>query len=352
LQQQFGSGSILTIPLGEKDPKIGALTLERSVERPFDKATVDVCETAASLAAPIIEAKRLEDRWIIKKAIDSSVSQLKLFLGPGHLVRKIAAVAFVFLMLFFSFFKTDYRVTATSSIEGRVKRVIAAPFDGYVKEAPIRAGDVVGKGDVIGLLDDRDLRLERLKWATEKEQVTKQYHEAMANHDRSRIQIARAKIDQAEAQIELLDEQLARTKLIAPFDALVMSGDLSQSLGSPVERGQVLFEVAPLDEYRVIIEVDERDIADIRVGQKSEMIFSSIPGESFPFVIQNITPVTIAKEGRNYYRVEGQVEKVTDRLRPGMEGVGKITAGRRRLIWIWTHKAFDWLRLKIWQWTP
>jgi multidrug resistance efflux pump len=149
-----------------------------------------------------------------------------------------------------------------------------------------------------------------------------------------------------------LDEQLARTKLIAPFDALVMSGDLSQSLGSPVERGQVLFEVAPLDEYRVIIEVDERDIADIRVGQKSEMIFSSIPGESFPFVIQNITPVTIAKEGRNYYRVEGQVEKVTDRLRPGMEGVGKITAGRRRLIWIWTHKAFDWLRLKIWQWTP
>ena len=72
--------------------------------------------------------------------------------------------------------------------------------------------------------------------------------------------INRAKIDQAEAQIALLDEQLARTKVVAPFNGVIMKGDLSQSLGSPVEHGQVLFEVAPLESYRVIVQVDERDI--------------------------------------------------------------------------------------------
>lgn len=352
LERQLGSGSILTIPLVENECIIGALTLERSAQKPFDRQTVEFCQSAAGILAPILEIKRREDRWLIRKAAESLSIQLKRFLGPGYLIRKLIAAALVVLVVFFALFKVDYRVTADTAIEGEVKRVIAAPFNGYVKEAPIRAGDVLMEGQVICLLDDRDLKLERFKWTTEREQTTKQYHEAMAKHDRPNIQIAKAKIGQAEAQIELLDEQLARIKMTAPFDAVVISGDLSQSLGAPVERGQVLFEVAPLDEYRVIIEVDERDIAAVQVGQKSELLFPSIPGETFPFIVQKITPVTVSREGRNYFRVEGQLEKATERLRPGMEGVGKVTVDRRRLIWVWTHKAIDWVRLKMWQWMP
>lgn len=352
LARQYGSGSILSLPLEDGDRVIGALTLERPADRPFDAKAVAFCQSAADVIAPVLEVKRREDRWIVRKVADSSAVQLKRLLGPGYLTRKLVVGALAVLIVFFALFKVDYRVTADSLIEGQVRRVMAAPFDGYVKEAPIRAGDVVRQGETICLLDDRDLKLERLKWATEREQLTKQYHEAMAKHERSQIQVTRAKIDQAEAQIALLDEQLARTHMTAPFDAVVMSGDLSQSLGSPVERGQVLFEVAPLDEYRVIVEVDERDIAWIQVGQRSEMIFSSIPGESFPFVVRTITPVTTAKEGRSYFRVEGYLEKASERLRPGMEGVGKITVDRRLLAWVWTHKAVDWVRLKLWRYMP
>jgi hypothetical protein len=39
-------------------------------------------------------------------------------------------------------------------------------------------------------------------------------------------------------------------------------------------------------------------------------------------------------------------------LRPGMEGIGKISAGRERMIWIWTHGLTDWLRLWVWSWWP
>jgi hypothetical protein len=40
------------------------------------------------------------------------------------------------------------------------------------------------------------------------------------------------------------------------------------------------------------------------------------------------------------------------RLRPGMEGVGKVKAGRQSLIWIWTHSLVDWLKLSLWTWLP
>jgi hypothetical protein len=77
-----------------------------------------------------------------------------------------------------------------------------------------------------------------------------------------------------------------------------------------------------------------------------------MPGDSFPLVVDKITPVSTAKEGRNYFRVEARLKSTSERLRPGMEGVGKITIDRRKLIWIWTHELIDWLRLTLWSWIP
>lgn len=352
LSRQHGAGAILTVPLQTEGSFFGGLTFERPADMPFDEATVEACKTIATLVGPILKTKRSDDRWLIQKIGGSVAAQSQRLLGPGYLLRKIILILILGLIIFFYFFKVEYRVTAQTNIEGAVQRVVAAPFSGYVKDSRIRSGDILESGQVMCLLDDRDLKLERLKWVTEKKQLVNQYDEAMAKHDRAQIRIFRAKIDQAEAQIALLDEQLSRAKIVAPFRSVVISGDLSQALGAPVERGQVLFEVAPLDRYRVIAQVDERDIGSVVLGQKSELVLPSMPGRIFPFVIKNLTPVTTAKEGRNFFRVEGEIQESTTRLRPGMEGVSKISIDRRRLIWVWTHKAINWLHLKLWRWSP
>jgi len=352
LARQHGAGTICTVPLRSNEKFLGGMTLERPADKAFDPPTVELCETVAALVGPILEAKRREERWLITKAGESFAVQLKKLVGPGHLLVKLIAAVLVAIVIFFWFARGDYRVTAETSLEGTVQRVVTAPFNGYITEARVRPGDVVKQEQLLCLLDDRDLKLERLKWFSQREQLINQYHEAMAKHERPQIRITRAKIDQAEAQIALLDEQLLRTKVTAPFNGVIMKGDLSQSLGAPVERGQVLFEVAPLESYRVIVEVDERDIADITVGQQGELVLPSMPGNVFKLFIDKITPVSTAKEGRNYFRAEARLENTSERLRPGMEGVGKITIDRRRLIWIWTHELIDWLRLKLWSWWP
>jgi len=352
LARQHGAGTICTIPLRSDGKFLGGLTLERPANKLFDQATIELCETAAALVGPILDARRREERWLVMKAGESFATQLKKVFGPGHLLLKLISMLVIGLVIFFYFAMGDYRITAPTTIEGTIQRAVSAPYNGYVSEARVRAGDLVKQGDLLCLLDDRDLKLERLKWVSQKEQLLKQHREAMAKHDRPQIRIISAKIEQAEAQISLLDEQLVRTKVLAPFDGVVMKGDLSQSLGVPVEKGQVLFEVAPLESYRVIVEVDERDITDIAVDQKGELVLSSMPDDVFTLVIEKITPVSIAKEGRNYFRVEARLENISERLRPGMEGVGKIHIDRRKLIWIWTHELTDWARLKLWTWIP
>ena len=350
LARQFGSDSILTVPFSVGKTTTGAVTFERPAGRRFDAEAIELCQAVVALCARILEDKRLNDRLLVGRIGDATREELGKLTGPRHFGRKLGAIALMAAVVFFSFATGAYRVGANASLEGSVRRVLVAPLDGYVASAPHRAGDVVASGAVLATLDDRDLKLEYYKWASQRDQYGKQYQEALAQHDRAQSNIVLAQVQQAEAQMNLLAEQLGRIRIAAPFEGLVVSGDLSQSLGTAVKRGQVLFEVAPLNAYRVVLEVDEGEISYVHTGQKGSLMLSSLPGEVFPLSITHVTPVAVAREGRSYFRVEALLGRMSDRLRPGMEGVAKVEAGERKLIWIGTHKLVDWLRLTLWSW--
>ncbi|NOS82966.1 MAG: HlyD family efflux transporter periplasmic adaptor subunit [Nitrospira sp.] len=352
LAKQHGSGALCSIPLEALGVPIGALVLERPLDRPFDTKAIELCQSVAALAGPILDQHRRDDRWLIAKAADSARSYLISLFGPQHVALKLVSIGVVGLVLFCLLVKGDYRVSAKTVLEPIVQRAATAPFNGYIREAPVRAGDLVQAGQVLCTLDDRELRLERLKSLSKFEEYQKEYHKAMAEGRAAKVEILTAQTHQVEAEIALLNDQLNHTKLLAPFDGIVVTGDLSQQLGAPVEKGKVLFEIAPLDSYRLVIEVDERDIADVVVGQRGSLMLSAFPSEIIDVTVEKITPVSTAKEGRNFFRIDAQFDQPHDRLRPGMEGAGKIEIDRRSLLWIWTHQIVDWMRLAVWSWMP
>ncbi len=352
LAKQHGAGSILTMPFYGEGGYEGAVTLERPPDRIFRDEDVNFCRSVASLLIPVLEAKRQNDRFLILKIWDALKTQMVKLFGPGHQGRKALAFLFVAVVAFFSLKMADYRISAEMVLEGAVKRSIVAPFEGYVKEAHVRAGDVVESGTVMCTLDDRDLNLERLNWLSRQTQYQRQYQEALAEHNRAEAEIIKAQLDQAAARLNLVESQLERTRIIAPFRGIVLSGDLSQRLGGSTEKGEILFEVAPLDEYRIILEVDERRIADVKVGQRGHMILSALPHDRFDFVINRVTPISTAEEGLNFFRVEARPETISERLRPGMTGIGKIYVGRQKLIYVWTRDLREWLRIWVWSWWP
>jgi RND family efflux transporter MFP subunit len=352
LARQYGAGTVCTAPLGSDDASCGALTLEFPPSRIIDTQTIELVRTIAALAGPILNTKRREDRMLAVKAWEKAVRALAGLFGPRHLALKFCGLLLCILAAVLWFSEGTYRVKAPTVLEGLVQRSVCAPFNGYIAEASSRAGDVVRAGDMLCRLDDRDLRLEQAKWKAQREQLLKEHRGAMAEFDLPKVRIMEARVNQAQAELALVEEQLSRSRVTSPFDGVIMSGDLSQSLGAPVERGQVLFEVAPLESYRVIVQVDERDIDDIEVGQHGLLALPSLPDETFELTVSAITPVLTAREGRNFFRVEARIAGVSKRLRPGMEGVGKVEIGQRRLAWIWTHEMIDWARLKLWTWLP
>ncbi len=150
----------------------------------------------------------------------------------------------------------------------------------------------------------------------------------------------------------MVESKLQRTRLKAPFDGLVVSGDLSQRLGSSVGQGELLFEVSPLDNYRIILWIDEHRMLDITEGQQGKLVLNSLPEQSFSFTLSSVTPVTEARDGGNYFRVEAELLDPSPVLRPGMGGVAKVEVDERRLIWVWTYPLIQWFKLKFWAWLP
>jgi hypothetical protein len=347
------STSLLSVVMadGEGEP-VGAITFERHRNELFDKEALQLTEAIAALLGPIVGLQLRANRLVAGRAIDRLGDGFASLFGPRRPGLKLAVIGLIGLGLFLALAKGEHRVTAKSVLEGEVQRAAVAPFNGFIRAAPVRAGDTVKAGDVLAALEDRDLILERLKWRAERDKLVQKQREVRAKQDRTSLVILDAQIRQAEAQLALAEENLSRARIFAPFDGIVLSGDLSQMLGSPVEKGKTLFELAPLDSYRLIVHVDERDVRYVAMGQSGTVAFAGVPWTALRITLSKITPITVAEEGRNSFRIEARLTELGPQLRPGMEGVAKIETGQGSLMWIWTRAVVEWLRLAAWKVLP
>ena len=346
-----GTQHALSLPLMIGARCVAVITLERG-ERPFGAEDLAWLDAFAALAAPIIDQRRLAERRFIPRMYDDIREVLSKLFGPRHLLWKAAASLTFVVVAILILVPINYRVAAKTVIEGEVHRVVAAPFDGFISAGLVRAGDVVEQGQVVAQLDDRELLLEQARWASEHDQYDSRLREAMAAHDLTAVQVQGAQLRQAEAQLALVNEKIQRARLVAPTGGIVVSGDLSQQIGAPAEAGKKLFEIAPLNSYRVILQVDEREIRHVQVGQGGHLVITGIADAPLPLKVRKVTPVATAQDGRNFFRVEASLDEAPERLRPGMEGVGKIEVGDRSLWWVTTHSFTDWLVLSLWTWLP
>jgi multidrug efflux pump subunit AcrA (membrane-fusion protein) len=350
LLDRTGAARALSIPVTAQARCIAVLTIERSQTEPFSSEERLWLDTFCSLLSPIVAQRTHAERSSLERLRDEGERALGAIIGPRLLVWKAVAAAVALLVAVLALFPVEYRVSAKTVTEGEVQRVVAAPYEGFLAAGYVRAGDTVSKGQTMAQLDDHDLRVEQARWSSERDQYDNKLREAMAGHDLTAIQVTSAQLREAQAQLDLLDDKLARARVLAPYDGVVVSGDLSQQVGTPLEAGKKLFEVAPLHSYRVILQVDERDIAQVQLGQHGRLVMNGLAGQPMPFTVGRVMPVATAQDGRNFYRVEARLAQETNTLLPGMEGVGKIEIGKRKLGWVLLHTTFDWIRMTLWTW--
>ena len=245
-----------------------------------------------------------------------------------------------------------WRVSAPARLEGSVQRAVVAATDGFLQQSNVRPGDRVKEGQVLVQLSSQDLELERKRRESELRQHENAYRAAEARNDRTQMVISQSRAAEAQALLSLVEAQLDRSQLVAPFDGVVIKGDLTQNLGAPVKKGEVLMVLSPSDNFRLILEVDEADIGAVKPGQRGRLALAARPEETLAFTTRRIVPLATAADGRNYFEVEAALAAPQPELRPGLSGIAKVEAGYRPLAWLVFHRAADWLRLALWTLGP
>jgi biotin carboxyl carrier protein len=348
---QANDGEAMSLPLPGADAPLGALLL---VWAPGQPAPTDAAASlihAARAMAPLLSLQRMAQRpwhWHVRQATQA---QWQHWRHPPDAVTRRWRLATLLAAMLALAVPWPHKLGGQARIEGLQQRVLSAPTDGFIKATHALPGDHVKQGAVLLDLVEQDLKLEREKWLSQASQFDNAYAAAMSRGDRAEASISLSKLEEAQAQLSLVDQQLQRAQLKAPFDGVVIQGDLSQSIGAPVKQGDALMTVASEHGHRLIIDIDEGDIGLIKQGQHGSMALSALPWQTLPFTVGRITPQATARDGRNVYEVEAAFdEALPPGTRPGLMGPAKVQVGHSPLAWSWVRPLVDKARLWLWAW--
>ncbi len=255
--------------------------------------------------------------------------------------KKLFLLALPLILIAILLFPIPYKITGHVIIQPTVHRFVTAPFDGILKQTLHEPGDVIDTGTVLAYLDEREIEWNLTGLTADKKRAQKQKDVSTVARDTAAAQIAQLEMERIDSQIELLQYRMANLAIKSPIDGIVISGDLKRVEGSPVNKGQSLYEIAPLDSMLVEFALPSEEIVYIQSDMPLEIFLDAYPFQQWDLPITTIHPRAIVRDNDSVFIVEARLANPDGKLRPGMKGKGHLIAQNYPLGWVVFHKVWE-----------
>lgn len=325
------------------------LTVECGAGTPLTEGQRQVIDVAAGQMGPLLHLAQQNARGLIRRAGDGARWAAEWVLGKEHPWRKAAAAGAVALVAVGVFGRTAFNAVGNCRLECSFRQVYAAPFETTIRAVSVRPGDTVAQGQTLVEFDRDDVMLQLRETRSNMTSAKKQMSTYLADQKMSQYAEMKARRDALAADAELLERKVSRAEIRSDLAGIVVAGDLIQDIGRPVRMGKALMEIAPLDALLLEVEVDQGDVAYMSVGQEGRFTTKARPNVSIPFTVSKVRPMSEVRGGHSVYVAEATVPNAEGWLRPGMEGAAKVNVGRRNILWVYSRKLVNWLRLRLWR---
>lgn len=233
---------------------------------------------------------------------------------------------------------TQY-VNATGSLQAKEQITIGSLIAGKVEKIIADDNDVVKKDQVLAILDDGigDSAIKSLKAILLEANANLKYQQAFYNRQKKlyesnqisknlfediekNYEIAKAKVLQADAQLEIRTKEYNNLFIKAPKDGIVISKqiDLGQMITSRLQATVLYVMAKDLHKMEADVAVDEADIGLIKDGQEAVFTVDAFPNEVFKAKIKLVQYLAKIVDNVVTYGTILNVDNQNLKLRPGM----------------------------------
>jgi HlyD family secretion protein len=265
------------------------------------------------------------------------------------------------------------KVTANGQIDAQRKVDLSAHVMGQIVNLAVREGDVVKKGDFLLQIDQKQLaasaqgaEASMRALFSDRDAARASLAEAQLTYDRARtnfeqkiipaaeldrarstLDSARAnvssigqRIDQARANLAAARDTLSKTTMTAPMAGIITALPVEEGevavIGTMNNPGTKLLTIADMSVVEAVMEVDETDIPNVKVGQRANVTIDAYPNKTFSGIVQEVgsSPMTrngmaTGSETAVNFEVKIQLDQPPAGVRPGFSASADIITGTR-----------------------
>jgi multidrug efflux pump subunit AcrA (membrane-fusion protein) len=333
LARQLSADSLLAVGLADvRGNRPGVMIVVQPSDRAQDAAAGFLHAIADPLASRLMGIDRLQPTSL-EAAIRSFVD---LVCRRQRRLAVLALLTIAVTMLL----PLPYKIRGELELQPVRHRFIAVPYDGPLQSTLVRPGDVVQQGQLLATISPREIEYELAGVRAEWNRSLQEMKSRLAAHDVAGGRIAELESERLRLQSDLLQYLRDNLEIRSPLSGVVVAGDLKQSEGMPMSRGETLFEIAPLGRMLVEIAVQEDDIRHVREGMPVEFYVHAMPHRTMSGTLSRLHPRAELRDHDNVFIAEVQIEDTDNVLRPGMRGRASIRGDRHALGWNLFHKAW------------
>lgn len=225
------------------------------------------------------------------------------------------------------------KISATGVVRSKHQVPITAEVAGKVIVRSRELGDVIGGGETIIRLDPEPYELAA-------QQATAAFAAAQVAQDQARRDLERssklyksgdlsrfelenaelvertaaANLEMADAARKMADRNLRLTRVISPIHGTIVQ--LDAQIGQTLQPGMQIGTVVALDQLEIEVGLSEREIAQVRRGNKVRIYSETFPGETFAGEVKSVG--TAGLDPGKTFPVVMTIDNPKGSLKPGM----------------------------------
>jgi len=221
----------------------------------------------------------------------------------------------------------------SGSIEGKTAATISAKLAGRIEQVLVKQGQLVQAGQVLAKLESVELAnaVRTAEQAVAKAQIAyelevndyERYKTLYAQHAiakqsldsyDAKLRTAQAELASAIASQSSAEQQYEYGNITAPVDGVV--ANVTATVGQVVASGTSLMSVQDISEVYAIVNIEQKDLGKVTIGQKAEVTVDTYENKVFPGILDTINPE--AGSANRMFSTKIKIDNAGGLLKTGM----------------------------------